>query len=51
MTKKITQKEIMNNLEKETDKIFESFFGFKPDDDLDTVIKKLTTEENKNKGF
>ena len=46
MKKLITEKELVEQLEKETAEIFESFFGFKADDDLDMVIEKLT----KNKG-
>ena len=49
MKEKLTEKEIIENLEREKEQIFESFFGFGSNDDLDTVIKKLT-EKNKNKG-
>ena len=47
--KPMTSKELFNELGIDIDKTFESIFGFNPEDDFETVAKKLTGGKKEKK--
>lgn len=47
--KTMTSKELFEGLGIDLDETFESIFGFRPEDDFDTVAKKLTGTEKKKR--
>lgn len=47
--KTMTSKELFNELGIDIDETFESIFGFRPEDDLDTVAKKLVGDKKEKR--